>query len=329
MDRKLVSVIIPVKEKNKYLDQVLLDLDHQSYPDIEVLVETGGNSASAARNEGLEKAKGEYVIFADGDDRISPTYVEMLVCALESEPDIIMAGCGYDISDAGDGSLVKTCGDEPVIMAREKMLSRLFETKVYQGYIWNKIFKRKLILEYDLGFSEDIRYNEDRLFIFNYLLMNKGRVAYTNDIGYHYQLRSDSVMGAVREQSVVTDAMTTEFLAFEMMRVQLEVGMLPSMSGQKELISPNMARQILGGLRQDEIQSQLRLFKKMVGPKDIFRYKKSPMRQYARECPAGLYIPRAPMEDVLLKIYKRYALTGCTFTRHPELFAGVGYMGDL
>ncbi len=327
MNKKLVSVIIPVKEKNEYLEQVLTDLDRQSYQRVEVLVETGGKSASEARNIGLKKACGEYVIFADGDDRIEPDYVASLVTALESAPDIIMAGCGYDIVNASDGSVEKTSSFEPEFFLREDMLARLFDTKVYQGYVWNKIFRRKLINQYDLGFADDVRYNEDRLFIFNYLLMNSGRAVFTNDICYHYQLRSDSVMGAVRQQGVVTDAMTTEFLAFSMMRVQLEMALLPGMSGNRQLIDPVRAGQILSELRQDEIQSQLRLFKKMVGPKDIFKYKKSPMRRYARECPAGLYIPRAPMEDVLLKIYKRYALTGCTYTSHPEYFEGVGYLG--
>ncbi len=327
MDKKLVSVIIPVKEENEYLKQVLFDLKHQSYPRVEVLVETGGGSASAARNIGLSKATGEYVIFADGDDRIEADYVSSLVDALESAPDIIMAGCGYDIVDPGTGGVEKTASCEPKIFLRDDMLSRLFDTKIYQGYVWNKIFKRELIDRYDLGFSEDIRYNEDRLFIFNYLLMNKGRVAYSNEAAYHYQLRADSVMGAIRNQDMVTDAMTTEFLAFSMMRVQLEMALLPGLSGDRQLIDPVRAGQILSELRQDEIQSQLRLFKKMVGPKDIFRYRKSPMRKFAKECPVGLYIPRAPMEDVLLKIYKRYALTGCTYTSHPEYFEGVGYLG--
>ncbi len=327
MEKKLVSVIIPVKEENEYLARVVSDLEHQTYASVEVIVETGGDSASTARNLGFKKSLGEYVIFADGDDRIDAGYVEALVGALESAPDIIMAACGYDISDAADGKVVKTCNEEPKVRARENMLIRLFDTRLYQGYVWNKIFKRSFIEKYDLGFAEDIRYNEDRLFIFNYLLMNSGRVAHTNEICYHYQLRADSVMGAVRAQGMVTDAMTTEFKAFSMMRVQLEMAMLPGMSGGRQLIAPDHARQILRDLRQDEIQSQLRLFKKMVGPKGIFRYRKSPMRQFARECPADLYIPRAPMEDVLLKIYKRYALTGCTYTSHPEYFEGVGYLG--
>ena len=322
MSEKMVSVIIPVKEKNKYLEDVLEDLDRQTYKNLEVIVETGGSSASEARNTGLKKAKGEYVIFSDGDDHIEPHYVQALVAAMESGPDVIMGGLGYDIKEvSSDGEkLIKTCNAEPLRFSQKEMLCRLFDTRVYQGYVWNKIFKRELIEAFDLGFSEDIRYNEDRLFIFNYLLVNKGVAAWTDRVGYHYLLRPDSVMGALRNSDVVTDAMTTEFLAFSMMRVQLEAILV----SDNMLLSHEDAREILRVLRQDEIQSQLRLFKKMVGRKNIFRYRKSPMRRYARECPADLYIPRVPMEDVLLRVYKRYGLTGCTYTSHPEYFSEVG-----
>ena len=119
--------------------------------------------------------------------------------------------------------------------------------------------------------------------------------------------------------------MTTEFLAFDMMIEQLLALIFDSFSGGGRF-NEETIRRLMDDIRQDEIQSELRLFKKMVSRRDIFRYRKSAMRSFAKSCPANIYIPRGDMEDVLLRIFKRYALTGCTYTSHPEYFGGVGIL---
>ena len=356
----LVSVIIPAKRRDKYLEALLAMLDEQTYRHIEVIVDDGPDGASASRNSGLKRARGEYVIFCDADDRVMPEYVEMLAEAISLQPDIVMAGCGYEVctrnaeGESGieqhdntrgskqEADVIKTCAHEQKLQTTEEMLFRLFDTRIYQGYIWNKIFRKELIEKFGLCFSQDVRYNEDRLFIFEYLLRNPGRVAFSDKIGYKYMLSDDSVMGEIRSRAEVADEMTTEFLAFERMISQLEeLSAYTPGSGisdakgngisdiHGDATAASVRARLIDAIRQDEIQSELRLFKRMVGKKDIFKYRRSAMRRYAKACPAKLYVPRGPMEDVLLRIYKRYAWSGCTYTGHPEYFEGVGYMGDL
>ena len=349
MSKPMVTVVIP-EEKAGDADALIDDIHgHQDYDGaIETIARVGEGGPSRGRNEGLAGAHGDYVIFCDADDHPKPNYISSLTEAVQSAPDVVMAGCGYDVceepGDKGQGSqndimksVIKTCDDEKVQMSTEDMLFRLFDTKVYQGYIWNKIFKNDAIKKAGLRFSEDVRYNEDRLFIFNYLLMNPGQVVYTNDVGYRYVIRDGSAMGELRRDSRVTDIMTTEFLAFDMMIAQLEALLLDGLSpgigaGGKNAspmgLSTSTIGRLINEIRQDEIQSELRLFKKMVGRSDIFAYRKSAMRRYAKACPDKLYIPHGPMEDVLLRILKRYGWSGCTYTSHPEYFEGVGILGD-
>ena len=321
-EKSLVSVIIPVKEKNKYYDDVISDLSAQTYDKVEIITEEGDDGASAARNRGLKKACGKYVIFCDADDRLSPDYVSILVNAIESHEDASMAACGYEVlSDTGER--IKTCNSEKDIISCDDMLLRLFDSKIYQGYVWNKIFIKSEIEKCGLSFDESIRYNEDRLFIYDYMVRTQKKAAFSNDIGYSYMIRSDSVMGFAANRGEVTDAMMTELYAFDKMLHHAELCVIM----EKNELPQKRAIELVDAIRQEMIQRQLWLFKNLLTNKDIFKYKNHPLRAYAKSVKPSLYVPRAPMEDILIKIYRRYALFGVSYTSHPEYFKNVGVWG--
>ena len=97
----LVSIIVPIYNVEKYLDQCVASLIQQTHHNIEILLIDDGspdnapaicdawqhkdervhvlhktNSGdSASRNAGLHAAKGEYVCFVDGDDWVEPDFV--------------------------------------------------------------------------------------------------------------------------------------------------------------------------------------------------------------------------------------------------------------
>ena len=102
---KLVSVIVPVYNCEKYLKKCLTSILNQSYNNIEVLVVNDGSSdnsqkiidgiaasdfrikawqqpnqgVAAARNYALNNAIGDYYLFVDGDDYIGSDYVKNFV----------------------------------------------------------------------------------------------------------------------------------------------------------------------------------------------------------------------------------------------------------
>ena len=110
MMNKLVSIIIPVYNVEKYLAECIESVLKQTYQNIEILLiddgspdnsgkicdeyeekdsrvrvihkENGG--VSSARNVGLEQANGEYITFIDSDDFVSESYIEELYIALEN-----------------------------------------------------------------------------------------------------------------------------------------------------------------------------------------------------------------------------------------------------
>lgn len=117
----MLSIIIPVYNKEKYLTETLNSVLAQTYTNSEVLLINDGSSdnslrickefhgkceririinqensgASAARNQGIEAAKGKYVIMLDADDTIEPTMHEVMIAKAEEHcADIVV--CGYN-----------------------------------------------------------------------------------------------------------------------------------------------------------------------------------------------------------------------------------------
>lgn len=119
---RLVSVIVPVYNCEKYIEKCLKSIVDQSYRKTEILVvNDGSNDASqeiidklavadvrihkmyqknqgvaAARNYALSRAKGDYYLFVDGDDYIGINYIQDLVtCAVENQSELVI--CGYTL----------------------------------------------------------------------------------------------------------------------------------------------------------------------------------------------------------------------------------------
>ena len=106
MNSALVSVVVPVFNAEEYLPRVIACFDTQMLRDFEVIFVDDGSSdasldllkdyasrrenvviiqqenrgAGASRNVGLERAKGDYVVFVDADDAFTPTFLDS-VCA--------------------------------------------------------------------------------------------------------------------------------------------------------------------------------------------------------------------------------------------------------
>lgn len=122
----LVSIIVPIYNVEKYLDQCVASLIQQTHHNIEILLIDDGSpdnapaicdawqhkdervhvlhktnsGVSASRNAGLHAAKGEYVCFVDGDDWVEPDFVEyMLELQAKRNADIVASLCCFTSTD--------------------------------------------------------------------------------------------------------------------------------------------------------------------------------------------------------------------------------------
>ena len=162
---------------------------------------------SRARNQGLVCARGNYVAFADADDLPLAGWLESLLETMEGSD---LAVCGYEVHDSS-GAFVRGTGRLKVSrsMPAEEFLVALFSNELmYQGYVWNKLFRRDIIERHGLRFDEGVVQNEDRLFVFEYL-EHCDKVALGPDRAYVYRART--------EPCPYRTALSTEIDAFDAM----------------------------------------------------------------------------------------------------------------
>lgn len=212
----LVSVIVPLYNVAPYLPACLDGLLTQTHRGLEVvLVDDGSTDGSgavcdayaardgrvrvlhqhnagvaAARNAGLDQARGAYISFVDSDDVVSPRFIETLL------------GAGADIAQCGfvtelEGLRATDEADRPA-PAFERMSSRdasralqLDGTGTW-GVLWNKLYRASLFdgLRFPVG-----RQHEDEFVVWR-TLWAAGGVAVTPEPLYFYRQRQGSIMAA-------------------------------------------------------------------------------------------------------------------------------------
>lgn len=208
---KKVSIIVPVYGVEKYIDKCLDSLVKQSLKEIEVIVvndgtkdnsqkiidkyvkkypdkiksfikENGGQGS--ARNYGLEKVSGEYIGYVDSDDFIEKDmYKKLYNKAKEKDYDIVVCG-NYNVSEDYQNKNV-----DVFINNYNTDLENIFFGKMA---VWNKIYKRDILIKNKLEFKEKVWY-EDLAFTLK-AIMNSNTFAFIDEPLYDYLIREGSTM---------------------------------------------------------------------------------------------------------------------------------------
>ena len=235
-----ISVVIPVYNVENYLRECLDSILKQTIGNLEIIIVNDGSTdtsyqicqeyarmdkriillngenkgVSHARNAALDVATGDYILFVDADDCLTDTSLKTIANVCEKSELLI---CGFQRIDEKGRAIDYVNRFPQKSINREEALRLIFELTPqmgYQGYLWNKLFLNCIIQKYHIRFDESIRYNEDRLFITEYLL-HVNNVYIIPEITYEYRIRTDSAMGAVNKAEHYTSAVLTELDAFE------------------------------------------------------------------------------------------------------------------
>jgi glycosyltransferase involved in cell wall biosynthesis len=228
LNKNKISIIIPVYNAARHLEQCIRSVLAQTLEDIEVvvindgstddslaiirdfekrdkrviLVDSANEGVSAARNKGMAVSKGEFIGFVDSDDWIEPTMYEKLYQnAKNSEADLAI--CNVNIIDENNISAIRLALGNLTLYISEnriKELVNLIRFK-YDYSNWNKIYSQKIVKENQLLFDESIKVYEDLLFNCYYFQYSQ-KATVINEGLYHYRVHSSSVMNSTNFDTI-------------------------------------------------------------------------------------------------------------------------------
>lgn len=200
-----ISAIIAVYQAEKYLIRCLDGLRNQTFSDFEVLlIDDGSKDASgkicdnyaendhrfkvyhkknggvcSARQMGLDKAIGEYVIHVDPDDWIEINmFQELYAAAKQSNADLVI--CDFFVETKKNRIYQK---EEPRLQTEKQFFYDMIST--LHGSCWNKLVRRSCFVKYKINFPQNMVMWEDK-FINLKLAEQPIKVSYLPKAFYHY-----------------------------------------------------------------------------------------------------------------------------------------------
>mgnify|MGYP001040700216 CR=1 FL=1 len=215
-----VTVIIPVYKVERYLDACVESVVRQSYADLEILLVDDGSpdrcpalcdawaekdprikvihrengGLSAARNSGIDAAKGEFLLFVDSDDLLEPDAVRRAVDAQrQQDADLVIFNLTY--VDEANRPLPQPdfSGFTDEILDEDGVWQRCFslaETRIYYVVAWNKLYRRQMVDGVRFPTSKKI---DDEFFTYR-VLGNANTLIHSTKVCYAYRQQSESVM---------------------------------------------------------------------------------------------------------------------------------------
>lgn len=205
-----VSIIVPVYNREKTIGPCVESILNSEFTDFEVLLIDDGSTdatrraceglasvdhriklfrkpnegVSAARNVGLTNARGEWVTFADSDDAVTPSHLNVMALEHDEAIDLVMTG-HTDGRFVGNKLVtnVSPCSSQEVVAAPNAAAYLFNDFKPFENHvfpIWNKFFKRSILSEHSICFDTTLSLGEDQVFLCDYLQHARGIIHFKN-----------------------------------------------------------------------------------------------------------------------------------------------------
>lgn len=225
-----ISIIVPIYNAEITIKRCISSIVQQTYQNIEIiLVNDGSNDnsllicqkyakkdsriilidkknggVSSARNLGITKASGKFIMFCDSDDWLKPDYCEeMLHFYLDNH--LLM--CEIERWEKNGEVVIDQSVGQKVYLEEISKSNFLAYRKEGMGSPTNKLFKKSIIVENNITFPENLFLGEDLTFVISYLKCISGNIRYLHKKLYVYQVDSEDSLS-----KKVPDCYQNEFL---------------------------------------------------------------------------------------------------------------------
>ncbi|OUQ00230.1 glycosyltransferase family 2 protein [Lactobacillus gallinarum] len=208
----LFSIIVPVYNAEKYIENTLHSVINQDESNFEVIAVNDGSTdnslkiikkiarndgrikvysqknkgVSYARNLGLDKAKGRYILFLDSDDELPPHTLSSYYRIFQMENADIIEG-NIHISEKQDKYRNKI-----KVFNHDKAIKYFLNCKTISGYAGGKAYNKNILK--NIRFISSISYGEDGIFFLETLLKSH-KLVHASFACYKYTIRLNSLSG--------------------------------------------------------------------------------------------------------------------------------------
>ena len=219
-----ISVICAVKNGAETVGKTVESVLAQSMPDLELIAVDDGSDdgtadillaaasrdsrvrvirqenagVSAARNRGLDAARGRYAAFADSDDVTGPDWLMSLMKGMQENGGRGMSVCGYETER--NGKIARTAEFTPEELTPAEAMRRCLRYRDLTTAVWNKMFLTETLNREHIRFRKEYRIGEDMVFIAEYITKIRSvRVVSGHD--YLYRDNGEGAMGSLKRGS--------------------------------------------------------------------------------------------------------------------------------
>ena len=227
----LISVIVPIYNTEKYLNECIDSIINQTYTNLElILVDDGSNDnsgqicdeysknndfikvihqqnmgISAARNKGLENATGDWIAFVDADDWLDNNYFQVLIDETLDGTQVVCSGykrvCGTQVESINsDGKSFYFDG----VSFTEKLLN----VQNGYGFAHTKLYSKDAIK--DILFNTNVKVSEDALFNLDLALRNN-KIKVVINSSEHDMTLANKIMRAIQSNYKDNKYITVKF----------------------------------------------------------------------------------------------------------------------
>lgn len=221
---KLISIIVPVYNIDAYISDCITSILNSTYPEYELIIVNDGSidssleiitkfqkndsrisiinqdnsGLSVARNNGLDYSNGDYITFIDGDDVISPVYIETLIkLAHKHDADIVIVDYKRFKSQHLNYLSYVESKDEKVMVFKNNIssLEQLYGENGLQFTVsWGKLYVKEIFD--DLRFPQKVIHEDE--FLAHILLHRSNVTVYSKRKLYYYRIREGSITSSAR-----------------------------------------------------------------------------------------------------------------------------------
>ena len=210
---ELISIVIPVYNGEKTIEQAIVSAQAQTYQNIEIVVVNDGSKdhtdficrklaskdcriryfatpnsgVSAARNFGIQHSNGTYLAFLDSDDALYPNFVQEMLSAFTKEVDLVC--CGYDVFRGNQNKNFSQVPAPGAFSAEYYYQAiEIMQEQKCLNVLWNKMFRKRVIIEFSLNMDTSISMGEDLIFVLSYIQCITGQVRLVEKALYRYYI---------------------------------------------------------------------------------------------------------------------------------------------